>query len=131
MNRNKQISVIIAVYNEAENIPTLLTQLNRVREKLGKSTEIIFVDDGSRDGSFTILKDLKDDRLFTIKINSKINIIAGIFDKVVPTDWILNFAKAQEATIKFLKDDHRFSKNLEKLPDIISEIIRSKKNINH
>jgi hypothetical protein len=74
---------------------------------------------------FRILKDMKDDRLFKNKINSKIFIIAGIYDELVPTDWILEFAKVQEATIKFLKDDHRLSKYFEHLPEIISDIIIS------
>jgi glycosyltransferase involved in cell wall biosynthesis len=52
------LSVIIPVFNEAENIGPLYAQLKKVLEEMGQSYEIIAVDDGSSDGSFSILKDL-------------------------------------------------------------------------
>jgi len=45
------ISVIIPVYNERKNIPDLIAQLFQVFENLKCEYEIIFVDDGSTDGS--------------------------------------------------------------------------------
>ncbi len=52
------LSVVIPLFNEAENIPELFSQLKRALEGLGRSYEIIVVDDGSTDGSFDILKQL-------------------------------------------------------------------------
>ncbi len=50
------ISVIIPVYNEAENIPHLFDRLIPVLQSLGKTYEIVAVDDGSRDKSIDLLK---------------------------------------------------------------------------
>jgi len=50
------ISVVIPVYNEAENIPRLNSSLLAVLHKMGKSFEIIYVDDCSSDETFSILK---------------------------------------------------------------------------
>jgi len=50
------ISLVIPVYNEEANLSHLLERLRRVMQKMGKSYEIIFVDDGSRDNTLSILK---------------------------------------------------------------------------
>jgi glycosyltransferase involved in cell wall biosynthesis len=52
------ISVIIPVYNEEENLSLLYQGMKPVLEGLGKSFDIIFVDDGSRDGSSDVLSAL-------------------------------------------------------------------------
>jgi predicted esterase YcpF (UPF0227 family) len=71
-----------------------------------------------------ILKEMKDPRLFTEKIPATITILRGTLDDVVPDEWIIPFAQAQNATIKLYTDDHRFSKNLQRLPEIIAESIQ-------
>lgn len=53
------ISVVVPVYNEAKNIYELFHSLNGVLEKTNRAYQIIFVDDGSRDDSLKMLKDLK------------------------------------------------------------------------
>ena len=73
-----------------------------------------------------ILLDMSDSSLFKKKISSKIFILAGAKDDVVPTDWVVEFAMAQEATLKFLDDDHSFTQNMNKLPDIIVDILNKK-----
>ena len=57
---NKTISVVIPVYNEIESLPELF---NRVSENLRpyQSWEIIFVDDGSTDGSVELLENIAQD----------------------------------------------------------------------
>jgi glycosyltransferase involved in cell wall biosynthesis len=52
------LSVIVPVYNEEENIPHLYQRLTSELEYLGLPYEIIAVDDGSRDRSFALLRDL-------------------------------------------------------------------------
>lgn len=51
-----EISLVIPVYNEENNLKALLERLRPVMDDLRKSYEIIFIDDGSRDGSLAILK---------------------------------------------------------------------------
>jgi len=51
------ISVVIPVYNEEENLPTLISQLTEVLEGLGRSYEMVFVDDGSTDQSRKIVRE--------------------------------------------------------------------------
>ena len=52
------LSLIIPVYNEAENLPILYDCIQEVLESIKSIWEVIFVDDGSRDKSFDILKSL-------------------------------------------------------------------------
>lgn len=65
----KDISVVIPILNERENIETLYSQLRHTLDNTNKSYEIIFIDDGSTDGAFNLLKDLhqKDINVKTIK----------------------------------------------------------------
>ena len=53
-----EISVIVPAYNEEQNIPILTTQLTEVLGSLGREYEILFIDDGSRDSTFNVLKAL-------------------------------------------------------------------------
>ncbi len=49
------ISLVIPIYNEAEGLPALYRALSETLEHLPQSTEIVFVDDGSKDGSAAVL----------------------------------------------------------------------------
>jgi len=49
------LSLIVPVYNEQENLPLLFNAVYQTMNSLGKTWEIIFVDDGSRDQSLSIL----------------------------------------------------------------------------
>ncbi|MDP2853223.1 MAG: glycosyltransferase [Smithellaceae bacterium] len=51
-----QVSVVIPVYNEEANLAALMSRLMPVMKDMGKSFEIILIDDGSRDNSLTLLK---------------------------------------------------------------------------
>ena len=55
------MSIVIPVYNEEQNLRLLYEQLNDILQALGLSYEIIFVDDGSTDGSYEELKKLHAD----------------------------------------------------------------------
>jgi glycosyltransferase involved in cell wall biosynthesis len=50
------ISVVIPLYNEEENIPPLYEELSAALNELGLSYEVIVIDDGSKDASFARLK---------------------------------------------------------------------------
>lgn len=54
------ISVIVPLFNEAESLPELSAWIRRVMEKNSFSYEIIMVDDGSNDGSWSVIKELSD-----------------------------------------------------------------------
>ena len=57
------ISLVIPVYNEEENIPLVYDAIRRALDPLRRAWEAIFVDDGSRDGSLIALQALaKKDR---------------------------------------------------------------------
>ncbi|MGH8205410.1 MAG: glycosyltransferase family 2 protein, partial [Steroidobacteraceae bacterium] len=51
-----QLSVIIPVYNEEEVLPSLFARLYPALDALGRSFEIVFVNDGSRDRSAALLR---------------------------------------------------------------------------
>ena len=53
------ISMVCPAYNEAEGIPLFLEKLVPVLEKIGKSYEIVFVNDGSEDATLDVLKEEK------------------------------------------------------------------------
>ena len=52
------ISVVVPLYNEAESLPELHEWIRRVMEQHGYSYEIIFIDDGSTDGSADVIRGL-------------------------------------------------------------------------
>ena len=56
----ESVSIVIPVFEEEESIPHLYASIKGVMEKLGRKYEILFVDDGSRDGSFNALKALQE-----------------------------------------------------------------------
>lgn len=53
------VSFVIPVYNEEENLPDFYRELTAAGEKLPGSCEIIFIDDGSGDGSFPALRKIQ------------------------------------------------------------------------
>src|SRR4030066_2223906 len=52
------ISVVVPVFNEEGNLPILIPKLVQVLDPLGLPYEMIFVDDGSSDGSRRILREM-------------------------------------------------------------------------
>jgi glycosyltransferase involved in cell wall biosynthesis len=57
-SKSPALSVVVPVYNEEGNLPILIPKLTGVLKGLGCSYEMIFVDDGSSDGSQRILKEM-------------------------------------------------------------------------
>jgi dolichol-phosphate mannosyltransferase len=53
-----EISLVIPLYNEEENLPVLAAEIREAVSPLGRPYEVIFVDDGSTDGSPEVLRRL-------------------------------------------------------------------------
>ena len=53
-----EISAVIPVFNEEENLPVLIPKLMKIFNQLSKVYEMIFVDDGSSDNSRKILREM-------------------------------------------------------------------------
>ncbi len=58
VNKMTDLSVVIPVYNEKDSLPELYRQLKETLEPKGYRFELIFIDDGSRDGSSEVLESL-------------------------------------------------------------------------
>ena len=56
-----QISIVVPVFNEAENLPLLNEAIHQALSPMGIAWEVIFVDDGSIDESLSILEKLVTD----------------------------------------------------------------------
>src|SRR3990167_11345735 len=54
----EKVSIVIPVYNEEESIPVLYKDIKKVMDSIGREYEVIFVDDGSKDRSFSVLNDI-------------------------------------------------------------------------
>ncbi|MGA1794847.1 MAG: glycosyltransferase family 2 protein [bacterium] len=74
------LSVITPCYDESDNIPRLYSELTRVLEDLGVHYELIWVENGSRDDSFEMMKDLaeKDPRVKIIQLTRNFTYQGGI-----------------------------------------------------
>ncbi|HKV35002.1 MAG TPA: glycosyltransferase family 2 protein [Pyrinomonadaceae bacterium] len=53
-----EVSVFLPVYNEEPNLRPLHAKLDAALKSLGRSAEIVYVDDGSNDGSLNILREI-------------------------------------------------------------------------
>jgi undecaprenyl-phosphate 4-deoxy-4-formamido-L-arabinose transferase len=52
------VSIVVPVFNESANLPTLWTRLKPVLGGLDRPWELVFIDDGSRDDSLGILREI-------------------------------------------------------------------------
>jgi glycosyltransferase involved in cell wall biosynthesis len=53
------ISVVVPLFNEEENVPELHRRVKSVMESIGKKYEVVYVDDGSTDGTFPLLQEIR------------------------------------------------------------------------
>lgn len=85
---NKIISIIVPLYNEEESLPILYKRLEKVLKNIQYDYEILFVNDGSKDKSLDIIRDLrkKDEKIsyinFTRNFGKEIA-MAAAFDYVI------------------------------------------------
>jgi glycosyltransferase involved in cell wall biosynthesis len=65
-----EVSVFLPVYNEEPNLLPLQAKLDEALKALGRTAEIIYVDDGSSDGSLNVLREIArlDDRVRVVAL---------------------------------------------------------------
>ena len=63
-------SIVVPFHNEQESVTELYDRLKAVMEQVGESFELVFVDDGSRDATFTLLSQIAavDSRVVVVKL---------------------------------------------------------------
>lgn len=77
-------SVVVPVYNEVESLPELYRRVKAVMDGLGKTWELVLVDDGSTDGSTEVMRQLAqaDERvrpvIFARNFGHQIAVTAGL-----------------------------------------------------
>jgi len=79
-------TAVVPVLNELESLPELISQLDDVFVKMKKTYEIVFIDDGSSDGSLEFMKKIEKDeknvRVFSFRRNmGKANALSLGFEK--------------------------------------------------
>ncbi len=63
-------SVVVPLYNERESVPPLYVKIIEVMDSIGEPYEIVFVDDGSKDGTFPLLSEISasDERVVVVRL---------------------------------------------------------------
>lgn len=88
------LSVVVPAYNEQEVLPTFHARLAPVMEAIGLSWEVVYVNDGSRDRTLTIMEGLKaaDPRVALVNLSrnfgKEIALTAGL-DHAAATDAVI------------------------------------------
>lgn len=74
------VSLVIPLFNEAENLDQLHQELVEALEKTGRAFEVVFIDDGSTDSSWTVLRSLrqKDRRVKLIRLRKNFGQTAAL-----------------------------------------------------
>ena len=69
-NPNPELSIVVPVFNEASNLKQVYARLAGALEPLGRSFELVMVDDGSSDNSLEILREIhkSDPRLRIVRL---------------------------------------------------------------
>ena len=114
-------SVVVPFHNEQENVTELYDRLKAVMESLNSSFELIFVDDGSKDGTFALLRDIAsvDSRVVVVKLRRNFGQTAGLaagFDHASG-----EYVIAMDGDLQHDPDDiPKFVERLEEGHDIVS-----------
>ena len=101
------LSVIIPLYNEAESLPELKSWIETSLKDF--SYELIFVDDGSTDGSWKVIQELKDEHVHGIRFRRNYGKSAALYE---------GFAAAKGDIVVTLDAD------LQDSPEEIPEMVR-------
>jgi len=81
------VSAVIPVYNEEANLPELNERMTKALDSIGKSWELIYVDDGSADKSLDLLTQYaaKDKRVRSVEFNRNYGQHAAVFAGLAQT----------------------------------------------
>src|SRR5438132_13080404 len=73
-------SVVVPLYNEQDNIRPLYLRIVESMMLVGSTCEMVFVDDGSRDGTFKILSEISDadSRVSVVRLRKNFGQTAGL-----------------------------------------------------
>ena len=74
------VSIVVPVYNEAENLPLLFSRLTDTLDKEAILYEVIFTNDGSQDASLDLLKTFYKSRILSVLL---------IFMEISASIWLL------------------------------------------
>lgn len=107
------LSVVIPVYDEAASLAALHARLSATLQELGKSYEVIYVDDGSRDGSAPLLRQLhqQDRAVRVIRFNRNYGQHAAV---------LAGFERARGETIVTLDGD--LQNPPEEIPKLLDKV---------
>ncbi|MBM3310284.1 MAG: glycosyltransferase family 2 protein [Candidatus Aminicenantes bacterium] len=74
------LTVVVPFYNEEENVEEMHRRLRAVLDRLGKSFEVIYIDDGSRDRTYALLRAIydRDPAVRVIKLRRNFGQTAGL-----------------------------------------------------
>ena len=111
MEYSKDLSIIVPLFNEVESLPELLAWIRSVMNAKGYSYEVIFVDDGSTDGSWDKILELSegDERVKGISFRRNYGKSAALYH---------GFAKAEGRVVVTMDAD------LQDSPEEIPEMYR-------
>ncbi|MGE0492626.1 MAG: glycosyltransferase family 2 protein [Vulcanimicrobiota bacterium] len=92
--RQPGLSVVIPMFNEADNLARLLAELRAALDPLGLDYELVFVDDASRDESVNLLRPELGDRIRCVclaenrgqSVAMEVGLRAARYDRVVLMD---------------------------------------------
>jgi undecaprenyl-phosphate 4-deoxy-4-formamido-L-arabinose transferase len=85
MSARPRVSTVVPVYGEEESLPELHRRIVAALEGAGMEFEAIYVDDGSRDRSVAVLRDLaaRDPRVVVVELNRNYGQHAAVFAGLV------------------------------------------------
>jgi len=81
-----KLSIVVPLLNERESLPLLTERIGEVLDPLEYPYEIIFVDDGSTDGSFEVIREIKEkygDRIRGVRFCRNFGKAAGLSEGIL------------------------------------------------
>src|SRR2546426_4689176 len=116
MSAPLELSLVIPVYNERDNLPVLVEEIDRALAARRGRYEIVAVDDGSTDGSLDVLKALK-------REHPEIHIVAFAANAGQTAAFAAGFGAARGRVVVTLDAD--LQNDPADIPALLSELERS------